>query len=134
MKRSWKSARSGEQKPVRMQRRMKAKIFYLSLALENPHQALDACMFFARASSQQSPVNLYHHRSETNVGLVEKCRPSHTIHSSRRTLTKILSSPDCCLRRFQLPLQLFLCFALPEVNTGWPEKTSRTFAWRYATD
>jgi len=36
------SARSVEQKPVRMQRRMKAKIFCLSLALENPHQALDA--------------------------------------------------------------------------------------------
>jgi len=38
---SWKLARSGEQKPVRMQRQMKAEIFCLSLALENPHQALD---------------------------------------------------------------------------------------------
>jgi len=38
------SARSGEQKPVRMQRRIKAKIFCLSLVLENPHQALDAYM------------------------------------------------------------------------------------------
>ena len=48
MQRSWKSARSGEQKPVRIQRRMKAKIFCLSLALENPHQALDAYMSLRR--------------------------------------------------------------------------------------
>ena len=46
------SARSGEQKPVRMQRRMKAKIC-LSLALENPHQALDAYMSFATATTRK---------------------------------------------------------------------------------
>ena len=46
------SARSGEQKPVRMQRRMKAKIFCLSL--ENPHQALDAYMSFATATARKT--------------------------------------------------------------------------------
>jgi len=36
-----------------MQRRMKAKIFCLSLALENPHQALDAYMSFATATARK---------------------------------------------------------------------------------
>ena len=53
MQRSCKSARSGEQKPVRIQRRIKAKIFCLSLALENPHQALDAHMSFATATARK---------------------------------------------------------------------------------
>ena len=48
------SARSGEQKPVRMQRGMKAKIFCLSLALENPHQALDAYISFATATARKT--------------------------------------------------------------------------------
>jgi len=47
------SARSGEQKPVRMQRRMKAKIFCLSLALVNPHQALDAYISFVMATARK---------------------------------------------------------------------------------
>ena len=36
-----------------MQRRMKAKIFSLSSALENPHQALDAYMSFATATARK---------------------------------------------------------------------------------
>ena len=36
-----------------MQRRMKEKIFCLSLALENPHQALDAFMSFATATARK---------------------------------------------------------------------------------
>ena len=36
-----------------MQRRMKAKIFCLSFALENPHQALDAYMSFVTATARK---------------------------------------------------------------------------------
>ena len=56
---SWKSARSGEQKPVRTQRRMKAKIFCLSLA--NPHQALDAYMSFATATARKTSCSEWSH-------------------------------------------------------------------------
>ena len=45
------SVTSGEQKPVRMQRQMKAKIFCLSL--KNPHKALDGYMSFATATARK---------------------------------------------------------------------------------
>jgi len=51
---------------------MKAKIFCLSLALENPHQVLDAYMSFATATVRKislslSDVTLYHQRYKLKV-------------------------------------------------------------------
>jgi len=47
-----------------MQRRMKARILCLSLALENPHQALDAYMNFATATARKISCSESSHKRE----------------------------------------------------------------------
>ena len=101
-----------------MQRRMKAKIFCLSLALENPHQALDAYMSFATATARKLSCS---ESSHTNPCL-RRTRSAYRV-CAQATMTLCTCNVTDRLLVNVTPRILIVC-----TIQGWPSGVGSNFS------